>query len=115
MPVAEPPENLAERVLRQAERRMLSGHPDVDEISAAAASGEAVPSVPAPHFLRQWRMALVLTATLAASVLLTIWLPFRPGEKVAVVPPQLRQRPHRITKGPQRGSCCSRRISCSSN
>ena len=62
MPVAEPPENLAERILRQAERRMLSGDQALADIPGAAA---AIPSVAAPQVFRNWRVALAVVATLS--------------------------------------------------
>ena len=57
MPVAEPPENLAERILRQAERRMLSGDQAAWRHPAAAAECDSRPWRCA-HVLRDWRVSL---------------------------------------------------------
>ena len=83
MPVAEPPENLVERILRQAERRMLSGDQALADIPSAAA---AIPSVAPTQVFRNWRVALAVVATLAASVLAILWLPWHTGQDVAQAP-----------------------------
>jgi hypothetical protein len=86
MPVAEPPENLAERILRQAERRMLSGDQALADIPVAVIAADAIPWVATPRMFRDWRVALAAVVTLAASVLAMLWLPWHAGQDVARAP-----------------------------
>ena len=83
MPVAEPPENLAERILRQAERRMLSGDPEHADGRHVVA--EPAPSVAPRHRPGDWRVTAGVVAALAASVLLMLVVPWVTREKVALV------------------------------
>ena len=83
MPVAEPPENLAERILRQAERRMLSGDTCPPAIPVDRASA---PSASARHTLGDWRVTFGVVAALAASVLILLWLPSLAPRDVALAP-----------------------------
>jgi hypothetical protein len=77
MPVASPPENLAERVLRQAERRMLVGDRQPAEgLTATDAAPISLPAAPRSH--RSWRLAAVVAVALAASVLAVLCLPVLP-------------------------------------
>lgn len=75
MPVAEPPEDFAERVLRQAERRMLSGDGPSWVGPSAAAGGAISFSQALTRKRRGWRVAIACAAALAASVLAVMWWP----------------------------------------
>ncbi len=75
MPVAEPPENLAERILRQAERRMLSDEAAMVD-SPFADAAQAPSPAGRPHYaLRDWRVGVAVVTALAACVLAMLWLP----------------------------------------
>ena len=75
MPVAEPPENLAERILRQAERRMLSDEAAMVDSSFADAAQAPSPAGRPRYALRDWRVGVAVVAALAACVLAMLWLP----------------------------------------
>ncbi len=75
MPVAEPPENLAERILRQAERRMLSDEAALVDSSCADPAEAPSPAGRSRYALRDWRVGVAVVATLAACVLAMLWLP----------------------------------------
>ncbi len=94
MPAATPPENLAERVLRQAERRMLGGD---EQHVAARGEPPTVPCVAAPASGRHWRLAVALFATLAACVLAAIGLPWYAGRPFA----QARKNENELDRVPQ--------------
>jgi len=86
MPVAEPPEDFAERVLRQAERRMLSGDGQSWVGPSAAAGGAISFSQAVTRKARGWRVAMVCAAALAASVLAVMWWPSSSVRDVAQGP-----------------------------
>ncbi len=75
LPAADPAEDLADRVLRQAERRMLTG----EESVAQSTPTTCTPAVPAISETgparRHWRLVAGAVASLAALLLLALWLP----------------------------------------
>ncbi|MHB8972172.1 MAG: anti-sigma factor family protein [Pirellulaceae bacterium] len=90
MPVAEPPANFAERILRQAERRMLLDDVSMTESSFMVAAQERS-SGGRRHrvfVLRDWRVGVTVAAALAACVLVMLWIPPRAQEirNVALAP-----------------------------
>ncbi len=87
MPVAEPPDNLAERVLRQAERRMLAGEPaggSPFQPAAERAETAARPRVRRP--VRAWGIVASAVAAVAAVGLVMIVLPRNGARDVAQAP-----------------------------
>ena len=86
MPTAKPSDDLAERVMRQAERRILSG--DVPPTVAVGGGVQTQPLVrtAAGGWVRDWRVAAGAIATLAALVLVALWLPSHGGKEVAQAP-----------------------------
>lgn len=83
MPASRPPEDFSERVLRQAERRMLLGEHDEEsgrEAAPPAASEEAEPTAVERRARkkRNWRLVLPLIATVATTVLVAAFL-YRPS------------------------------------
>ncbi|MHB0957955.1 MAG: anti-sigma factor family protein [Pirellulaceae bacterium] len=83
LPAAEPPDNFTERILRQAERRMLSDEimrtdtsdaPDAPE-GVEAAKGDPAPAKRPRFTLRNWPVAVAAVAALAACALAMLALP----------------------------------------
>ncbi len=74
LPAAEPAQDLADRVLRQAERRMLTGDEATAGTITPRATADQAGSERTP-LLRRWRVAAGVAASLAALLLLALWLP----------------------------------------
>ncbi len=82
MPVAEPAHDLADRVLRQAERRMLTGDEGAARITTPRTTARQRGPAGSP-LLRNWRVVAVAVASLAALLLLALWLPSQlPRERI---------------------------------
>lgn len=89
MPVSRPPENFAERVMRQAERQMLTGSPTTTDLTSGDSEPAAGLSVSRFLASRRWRIGLGVVAGLAACALAMVFLmpPFlSTTERVASAP-----------------------------
>ena len=77
MPTSEPSEDLVERVLRQAERRLLLGDEQTGDRAGESASPPARTAVvtSAVPARRNWRLVAGVVATVAALLLAILWLP----------------------------------------
>ena len=80
MPVAQPTHDLTDQVLRQAERRLLSGPEEPGKLDqtnpvATADRDQRGGGVSGPPLLRSWRFFSGVAAALAALLLLALWIP----------------------------------------
>ncbi len=94
LPRAEPDEDLTARVVRRAERRMLAPQPVVatDDMPQDAGPADAA----TPIVTRHWRIGLIAITSVAALVLLALFVPAPWNRQVATAPRNVASAEHAV-------------------